>query len=189
MKKLIYIPILICSLLFIGCEKNEDLPEKDPGNYQTPLPAATTTGANIFACYVDGKAYIANKNAMTAYHEYYQGRYGISIRGKWEESKFIGAITLRSNTAEEVQEGMTYQLGKVQPTSSNIDYYAGSVFFRNFGDSGTLVSTDEIQKGELTVTHYDKFDAILSGTFWFDIKQPDGNIIQIRDGRFDVTYN
>lgn len=61
--------------------------------------------------------------------------------------------------------------------------------FGNFGDSGTLVSTNEIQKGELKITHYDKFDAILSGTFWFDIKQPDGKIIEIRDGRFDVTYN
>lgn len=189
MKKLLYIPMLICSLLIVSCEKNDDLPENDPGNYQTPLPAATTTGANIFACYVDGKAYIANNTNIVAYNQYYQGRYGISINGKWSNSDYISTISLESNTVEEVQEGMTYQLGAVSSASSKLDYYAGAIFFRNFGDSGTWVTTNEIQKGELKVTKHALFDRILSGTFWFDIKQPDGKIIEIRDGRFDVTYN
>ena len=30
---------------------------------------------------------------------------------------------------------------------------------------------------------------ILSGIFWFDFKQPDGKIIQICDGRFNVILN
>lgn len=129
MKKLLYIPLLICSLLFIGCEKDDDLPEKDPGNYQTPLPAATTTGVGTFACYVNGKAYIAKKNAITAYNQYYQGRYGISINGKWEEADYIQVIGLTSNTLEEVQEGTTYQLGSIPPAFSGIDYYAGGGFW------------------------------------------------------------
>ena len=58
MKKLLYLPVLIGTLLFLGCEKDDD-PQDDAGNYQTPLPAATTYGAGTFACYVDGKAYIA----------------------------------------------------------------------------------------------------------------------------------
>jgi len=189
MKKLLYIPLLICSLLFIGCEKNDDLPENNPGNYQTPLPAATTTGANIFACYINGKAYIAKKNAITAYNQYYQGRYGISIRGKWDESEYISRIDLESSSVDEIQEGVTYQLGSVPPVLSGIDYYAGSIFFQNFGNSGTWITTNEIQKGELKITKHALFDRILSATFWFDIKQPDGKIIEIRDGRFDVTYN
>ena len=189
MKKLLYVPLLICSLLLIGCEKNDDRPENDPGNYQTPLPTATTTGANIFACYVDGKAYIANNPNIIAYNQYYQGRYGISINGKWSNSDYISTISLESNTIDEVQEGMTYQLGTVSSASSELDYYTGAIFFRNFGQSGTWVTTNEIQKGELKITKHSLFDMILSGTFWFDIKQPDGKIIQIRDGRFDVTYN
>ncbi len=54
---------------------------------------------------------------------------------------------------------------------------------------GDWVTTNEIYKGELKITHYNIFDRILSGTFWFDIKQLEGKIIQIREGRFDVTYN
>ena len=188
MKKLLYLPIFIFSLLFLACEKNDDLPENDPGNYQTPLPAATTTGVGTFACYVDGKAYIANKNTMTAYNQYYQGRYGISINGKWSNSDYISTISLESNTVEEVQEGMTYPLVSVSSASTELDYYAGAIFFRNFGDSGTWITTNEIQKGELKITKHALFDRILSGTFWFDIKQPDGKIIEIRDGRFDVKY-
>ena len=66
MKKLLYLPVLIGTLLFLGCEKDDD-PQDDAGNYQTPLPAATTYGAGTFACYVDGKAYIAKKNDITAF--------------------------------------------------------------------------------------------------------------------------
>lgn len=111
MKKLLYLPVLIGSLLFLGSEKDDD-PQDDPGNYQTPLPAATTCGANIFACYVDGKAYIAKTNEITAYNQYYQGRHGISINGHWENSNYIQVIGLTSNTTDEIQEGITYQLGK-----------------------------------------------------------------------------
>lgn len=188
MKKLLYLPVLIGSLLFLGCEKDDD-PQDDPGNYQTPLPAATTYGANIFACYVDGKAYIAKTNEITAYNQYYQGRYGISVRGEWDESEYISRIGLESSSADEVQEGMTYQLGSIPPVFSGIDYYAGSVFFENVNQFGVWVNTNEIQKGELKITKHELFDMILSGTFWFDIQQPDGKVIQIRDGRFDVRYN
>lgn len=63
MKKLLYLPVLIGTLLFLGCEKDDE-PQDDAGNYQTPLPAATTYGAGTFACYVDGKAYIAKKKMI-----------------------------------------------------------------------------------------------------------------------------
>lgn len=120
--------ILLTPLIVLSCKNDDEAP--DPGNYQTPLPEATQTRKGTFACYVDGKAYIAKKNAINAYNQYYQGRYGISIRGKWDESEYISRIGLESNSAEEVQEGITYQLGKIPPALSGIDYYAGSVFLR-----------------------------------------------------------
>ncbi|HLW62143.1 MAG TPA: hypothetical protein VKY33_01965 [Flavobacterium sp.] len=181
--------LLIAFLCFLtACEK-DDQPEDDPGNFQTPLPAATTTGANIFACYVDGKAYIAYAKDIVAYNQVFEGRYGISIDGKWSESDYISTISLMSDTAEEIQEGMTYELGKVPPAFSGIDYYAGYVFFRNYNQFGTGRTTDEIHKGELRITQHDIFERILSGTFWFDLKRPDGKVIEIREGRFDVRYN
>ena len=176
--------LLIAFLCFLtGCEK-DDQPEKDPGNFQTPLPVATTTGANIFACYVDGKAYIAYAKDIVAYNQFF-GTYGISIEGHWDSSDYISQIRLLSRTTEEVQEGMTYELGKVSAT----DYYAAAVFFENFSQFGDFVPTDEIHKGELKITKHDVFERILSGTFWFDIKRPDGKVIEIREGRFDVRYN
>jgi len=180
--------LLIAFLCFLtGCEK-DDQPEKDPGNFQTPLPAATTTGANIFACYVDGKAYIAYAKDIVAYNQFFE-TYGISIEGHWDSSDYINQIRLISNTEEEVQEGMTYELGKVQPYDSGIDYYAGAIFFRNFSQFGNWCYTNTIEKGELKITKHDVFERILSGTFWFDIKRPDGKVIEIREGRFDVRYN
>lgn len=181
----------MCSLLFIGCEKMMIYLKKTLviTKHYYLLPASTTTGANIFACYVDDKAYIANNKNIVAYNQYYKGRYGISINGKWSNSDYISTISLESNTIEEVQEGMTYQFGAVSPASSELDYYNGAIFFRNFDQSGTWVTTSEVQKGELKITKHELFDKILSGIFWLDVKQPDCKIIQIRDGRFDATYN
>lgn len=183
MKKLFYIPLLICNLIFLGCEKNDDFPEKDSGNYQTPLPAVTNTGTGTFACYVDGKAYIAPKNGITAYYQFYQGSYGLTVRGRWEDADYIRSISLEgNNNSDLIIEGATYTFGK---RGIGIQYYTAGVFFM---PQGNWFNTKEEQTGELKITKFDEINGILSGTFWFDVKRPDGKIVEIRDGRFDVKY-
>lgn len=182
MKKLLYLPVLIGSLLFLGCEKDDD-PQDDAGNYQTPLPAATTYGAGTFACYVDGKAYIAKKNDITAFYQFYQGKYGLSIRGEWAKNDQNRGISLDGNNTDLLIEGATYPLGKI---GIGIEYYSGSVFFM---PAANWYYTNDEQTGELKISKFDEINGILSGTFWFNVKRPDGEIVEIRDGRFDVRYN
>ena len=62
--------------------------------------------------------------------------------------------------------------------SSSIDIFTGSDYF-----------TNSIQKGELTITYLDKNNQIISGTFWFDAINNDGDIVEIREGRFDMPYS
>lgn len=181
MKKLLYLPVLIGSLLFLGCEKDDD-PQDDPGNYQTPLPAATTTGTGTFACYVDGKAYIAKKNDITAFYQFYQGKYGLSIQGKWTSSDYITIIRFHGNKSELLLENNTYPL--VKPILDGENLY-GSLFFKEYGN---WYNTNDEQTGELKITKFDEINGILSGTFWFNVKHPNGQIVEIRDGRFDVKY-
>ena len=182
MKKLLYLPVLIGSLLFLGCEKDDD-PQDKPGNYQTPLPAATTTGMGTFACYVDGKAYIAKKNDITAFYQFYQGKYGLSIRGRWGDAEYIRSISVEGNNNMDLLiEGTTYPLGK---RGIGIEYYSGGVFFV---PAGNWYDTNDEQTGELKITKFDEINGILSGTFWFNVRHPDGQIVEIRDGRFDVKY-
>lgn len=181
MKKLLYLPVLIGTLLFLGCEKDDD-PQDDAGNYQTPLPAATTYGAGTFACYVDGKAYIAKKNDITAFYQFYQGEYSLSVQGEWSSSEYLSVIRFHGNKEDILLEGNTYLLEK--PILGGNNLY-GSLFFKEFGN---WYNTNDEQTGELKITKFDEINGILSGTFWFNVKRPDGQIVEIRDGRFDVKY-
>ncbi|MBA5791578.1 hypothetical protein H1R17_10165 [Flavobacterium sp. xlx-214] len=53
---------------------------------------------------------------------------------------------------------------------------------------GNWYNTNEQQTGEVKITKFDEVNGILSGTFWFNVKRPDGTIVEIREGRFDVKY-
>ena len=96
MKKVLFITACMLTLL-TACNKDDDNPEKDPGNFQTPLPEATQAGAGMFACYVDGKAYIAKGNNVTAFYQYYMGQYGLTIRGggKTQGTIIYGPLVLK----------------------------------------------------------------------------------------------
>lgn len=48
--------------------------------------------------------------------------------------------------------------------------------------------TSETQTGELKITKLDYDNHIVSGTFWFDVKDSNGVVHEIRDGRFDVQF-
>jgi len=177
--------LLIAFLCFLtGCEK-DDQPEKDPGNFQTPLPAATTTGANIFACYVDGEAYIAKKNQITAYYQYTQDYYAFVVNGV-KKTKPIFSIVIGSS-AEPLMEGNTYSLNKDEKGKQwgGIGFvYEPEIPFQANYTNGTTY------KGEMTITKLDMENQIISGTFWFDVRDPKtGETRKVRDGRFDVVAN
>ncbi|MFC5981116.1 hypothetical protein [Flavobacterium salmonis] len=42
--------------------------------------------------------------------------------------------------------------------------------------------------GELKITKLDFTNNIVSGTFWFDVKDDKGVLHQIREGRFDMQF-
>ncbi|QZK99369.1 hypothetical protein K5L05_11390 [Flavobacterium psychrophilum] len=49
-------------------------------------------------------------------------------------------------------------------------------------------STKSTIVGELKITHHNFNNAIMSGTFWFDAVNSNGEKVQIREGRFDMHY-
>jgi hypothetical protein len=78
----------------------------------------------------------------------------------------------------ELEEGTTYVLKDNQP--NNI---YGQYFF-----SGNSSFTSEENSGELTITRLDLNTQIVSGTFFYDVIDGNGNLRQIRDGRFDMRF-
>ena len=49
-------------------------------------------------------------------------------------------------------------------------------------------STTSAITGELKITYHNYNQAILSGTFWFDAINSNGEIVHVREGRFDMHY-
>jgi flagellar basal body rod protein FlgG len=55
--------------------------------------------------------------------------------------------------------------------------------------NATQTFTDgEENTGELKITHLDLTDQTISGTFFFDIVDRNGDLREIREGRFDMEF-
>ena len=175
--------ILLTALTVLSCKNDDTAP--DPGNYQTPLPEATQTGKGTFACYVDGMAYIAEKHQITAYYQYTQGHYAFSVSGAKEENPLFSIVVGLSSDGLVV--GTTYDLKdrKLGNPWGGIGFvYEPEIPYQTNYTNGSTY------KGEFTITKLDLQNQIISGTFWFDVKDPKtGETRKVRDGRFDVVAN
>jgi len=178
MKK-IFLPF-VAAITLTACSKDDQL----PGNYQTPLPEATQTGAGVFACYVDGDAYIAKTNEITSYYQYTNGYYVFGVAGT-KELKPLWNISIGS-IDDNLTVGTTYSL----KNRENGNQWGGVYFVYNWDDSHEKYTDNITYKGEFTITKLDLQNQIISGTFWFDVEDPKtGETRKVRDGRFDVVAN
>ena len=78
-------------------------------------------------------------------------------------------------------EGNVYQLGNY----GNPNLYGQFQTFGLYENDNETFNTTDIVNGEIKITHHDIENYIISGTFWFDAKNENGEIVQIREGRFD----
>jgi len=81
--------------------------------------------------------------------------------------------------------GNVYQLGDYGNPSDNGQFKT----YGKYEDDEKLFSTTEIINGEITITHHDIKNFVISGTFWFDAINENGEIIEIREGRFDEVLS
>jgi hypothetical protein len=167
---------LALTVLFIACKKDDDYTST------SPLPPATQTGKNIFACKVDGKSFIHNEGSINCFYQFIDGGYYFGISGDNYSSNPVGISLGTINKT--ISEGDIYSL-----LSSDSGNAGGSVFFRTNDISGETAETSSEYSGELHITKFDEVNQIVSGTFWFDVKHPvTGERVEIREGRFDAVY-
>jgi len=79
--------------------------------------------------------------------------------------------------------------------NEDINIYAKKSYFLNAKQSNTGVFNSNLRNyttgedkyvGEFTITKLDTVNYIISGTFWFDAVSEDGEVVEIREGRFDI---
>ncbi|MDT0650603.1 DUF6252 family protein [Autumnicola edwardsiae] len=76
----------------------------------------------------------------------------------------------------EIRENVSYFIGS-EITNSNYALYL-------YGASDFASSSDFI--GEIIFTKFDENTNIVAGTFWFDAVNEAGEMVEIREGRFDM---
>ncbi len=126
------------------------------------LPAETQTGKQTFGCLVNGVVWLPKtsyvSSPLTASIQF--DILSISVRRDNENMGF----SIRNFTDK-----------GIFPLVNN----------DNYAVSGNAFITYD---GEINITKYDKQLNIISGTFNFNAKDKAGNIINVKDGRFDLNY-
>lgn len=171
MKKLF--PLLL--ILMLSCSDDNSKPKSELDK----LPPATQTGENTFGCLLDGKAFLPGGgiNPLDCVYQYVDGGYYFALQGNRRNSlNHLISIAIATENLE-IEEGLTYQLR--QQSQGNA--------YGRFSYSAQPTFTSEIYTGELIITQLTP--TTVSGTFWFDIVDYEGNLREIREGRFDMEYS
>lgn len=178
MKNVFALLAFIISQTLLGCSgcKNSQSPAADN---PYGLPNATQTGANIFACRINGQNWISSTSilAMGA------GIFNDSLRITGEDGKlFFQRLTI--NLCQKQQQGSVSNL--VDTTKGFIDYLSDSSCLSS-GSRTAIIETKSIS-GTVNLIKLDTHNKIVSGTFDCIISIPHCDTLKITNGRFDIQY-
>ena len=178
--------LTILAFVMLGCSSEEDTATGDQ------LPPITTVGANTAGCLVNGIVLLPKKGnstlgaALSCFYQFVDGGYHFAL-GFTDKETNVRRSALISLNPEQLSDGNLYILG--EQTTDGTNYNS------NFGEFWTSISftenryiTTSIHKGELKIIKLDTQQKIISGTFWYDAVNSNGEKIEIRDGRFDMRY-
>lgn len=102
-------------------------------------------------------------------------------------------IRIERDLSDMPLEEAIYSFGNQENGVLNASYsIVGDVVMNEDGSGYQLVSnytTTNQTAGELNIMKLDENQHIISGTFWFDCLDSEGNVVEIRDGRFDLNYD
>jgi hypothetical protein len=173
---------------FISCKKKDVA----PANPIDQLPAASTSGMNTIGCLVNGKALVPKGDTWgditySCYYQYLDDSFGkgyyFNVDVNNTKDNPSRAVYVQTRKLE-LEEGKTYPLLK-----RGVDGNAHALFTAYYSATGPVdYFTNETITGELTITKLDRYNQIISGTFWFDAVNERGEKVEIREGRFDMKY-
>ncbi len=163
--------------MLFSCSNHND---SKPVSEISKLPPATQTGANTFGCLLDGKAFLPGNynNSTNCFYQFVDGGYYFSVNANnINQDNYLISVGVGTNAKEIAQNG-TYALEGMIPSNA----------YGTYALEGIPTRTNSTYTGELHITKLDSVHYIVSGTFWYDILDFQGNVHQIREGRFDFQY-
>ena len=164
--------LILTVFILTSCDKEDNKPKTE----LEKLPPATQTGARTFGCLLDGVAFVPTKSNCSSFYQYVNGYY-FSLQGSKYVNKELILLGLSTDNLK-IEEGKTYIL------LDKIDGNASAAYFDDIDNSRTSL----MENGEMKITKLDLTKNIVSGTFWYDIKDGKGIVHKIREGRFDMPF-
>lgn len=176
--------LLLTVLLSFQCKK----PKSD--NPTDQLPPETQTGAGTFGCLVNGEVFKPKGDLFSGQikgcaYQYINGGYYFQLYANRDESTpeqpVSKGVSIGSDSVT-IQQGKVYKLGTLKKGGIGGQYsIIAFTTITNFKTSDSL-------QGELHITRLDEAKQIVSGTFWFDAVNSNGEKVEVREGRFDMNY-
>jgi len=154
------------------------------------LPPATQEGKDTFGCLVNGQVFLPKgplfgTPILISSYQYLTrlnaNGYYFNVSGTKKNSTYNQSVSINTEDLSLVQ-GQKYIL-KNYP---NIGEAFGQYFTTDLlGNINAYVTKDSFN-GELYISKFDQVKHIVSGTFWFDGVNNNGEKVEVREGRFDV---
>ncbi|WP_417855645.1 DUF6252 family protein [Xanthomarina gelatinilytica] len=155
-------------------------------------------GTGGISCLVNGQVLKPKTNSVfgpsTQYFKIYEdqgityinvGFYNKNSNSEWKiVDIYIPNIEYRDSITNQINSLVgTYNLKENNGTNSYGTYDI------NVLDNFPTYTTTEDHNGELKIDYHDIDNFIVSGTFWFNAVDENGEIVEIREGRFDKEIN
>jgi len=191
--KLIY-AVLILGFISSSCKEKEII------QIDKRLPPATQSGQNTFGCLVNGEVWLPQGEdpgwvALVAFGSRWGEGLVVSFSENLERPlPFQHALSIRAYQDSVRKNGSSLNIRMDQVRDTGIYTLGPAIEFDetstegilSYGSINATVSTYQF----LRITHLDRENRIISGTFEFDAIHitDDPDTFRIRQGRFDLQY-
>ncbi len=180
MKRHLCLLFLISISFLPGCKKTKPAVDQ--------LPPTTQTGAHTLGCLVNGKVFKPKGDLFTGpilscAYQYIEGGYSFQLKAKQDIGNGLLSIGIFTDSLV-ISQGVIIKLYGPFVKGKSFGLHGKYIS----GSSGSLYYTQSSGTGELHITKFDEINRIVSGTFWFDATNSDGEKVQVREGRFDMNY-
>ncbi len=173
--------LLLLSLLDTSCRKHKPLVAQ--------LPPATQEGRGTFGFLVDGQVFKPKGSSfggpiLSCVYQFHKRGYYFQLAAQ-NQSTILRGVSIHTDSMY-IEEGRIFKIEDYYKKGGASGRY--STYDNNSG-MFTEYMTTQIKNGELKISKLDTINRIVSGTFWFDAVNKEGQKVQVREGRFDLKYS
>lgn len=162
--------------------------DDNPFSGKDQLPPETQVGANTAGCLLNGEVFIPHQEglspALNCNYEFLEGEFYFNLY--FSDLRGTGLKTISVRTSKiNLESNNNYILNQ---ENTIFEPFTGGGGF--YGINATnYFYTNTIKNGNLNITRLDIQNSIISGTFWFDAVNMNGEVVEIRQGRFDMKFS